>query len=65
MVEVKDATFGDLGIMLVDFDWFESWKSGYPPSVNEDIGWHPDIKGGAIMLKEHYDHLVRRFHTKP
>ena len=70
-----DIVFGDLrpnniikpedgrGVLLVDFDWCGSHgKSHYPISLNSDndCGWHSDVQRGAIMRKEHDDHLLRR-----
>lgn len=72
----ENCVFGDLrpnnilrpsdgaGVLLVDFDWCgEDGKAKYPPSLNEDrkCGWHPDVKGGAVMKKMHDDHLLNSF----
>lgn len=65
-----DIVFGDLrpnnimkpkdrpGVLLVDFDWCGTHGvSRYPVTVNKDCGWHMDVKMGAVMRKEHDDHL--------
>ena len=72
-----DIVFGDLrpnniikpedglGVLLVDFDWCGSHgESSYPVTLNGDsnCGWHADVKRGAIMRKEHDDHLLQRLH---
>jgi serine/threonine protein kinase len=42
---------------LVDFDWCADDGEGrYPVSLNDvdgTIGWHPDVKRGGVMYKEH------------
>ena len=70
-----DIVFGDLrpnniikpqdgrGVLLVDFDWCgRHGESRYPVSLNSDsdCGWHSDVNRGAIMSKEHDDHLLQR-----
>ena len=42
--------------MVIDFDWCSSEEDGrYPGHLNMDpaIGWHPDVKPGSLMKKEH------------
>ncbi|CAG8490655.1 803_t:CDS:2 [Paraglomus occultum] len=41
-------------VKIIDFDW--SGKVGeavYPPLLNPDIDWHPDVKAGAKILPDH------------
>ncbi|PVF96265.1 hypothetical protein CPB86DRAFT_518461 [Serendipita vermifera] len=50
------------GVMLVDFDWCDVEGEGrYPLTINQDraCGWHADVKPGAIMRREHDNHLLR------
>ncbi|OCH87550.1 hypothetical protein OBBRIDRAFT_796088 [Obba rivulosa] len=50
------------GAMLVDFDWCDKHGEGrYPPSLNTyDIMWHPDVKQGGIMCKEHDEFMFKK-----
>jgi hypothetical protein len=48
----------DEHVMLVDFDWCGVHEEGiYPITLNDDrdsgICWHPNVKRGGKMLKEH------------
>lgn len=41
-------------VKIIDFDW--SGKVGeavYPPLLNPEIDWHPDVKAGAKILPAH------------
>ena len=41
-------------VKIIDFDW--SGKVGeavYPPLLNPEIDWHPDVKAGAKILPTH------------
>jgi hypothetical protein len=47
-------------VMLIDFDWCRRHGVGtYPVSLNDNrdedkgIDWHPDVKTGGRMMKEH------------
>ena len=67
VLHANGLVFGDLrppNIMvseqrthLIDFDWCGKDGVGmYPASLNDvdqDIGWHPDVKRGGVMDKEH------------
>jgi serine/threonine protein kinase len=51
---------GDERVMLIDFDWCGVHQKGtYPISLNDvqesdiSIDWHPDVKRGGRMMKEH------------
>ena len=49
------------GVVLVDFDWCgQDGVDKYPFFINRACGWHPDVKGDAIMLKIHDDYLFDR-----
>ena len=55
----------DERVVLVDFDWRGVHKEvTYPISLNDDreqfnsIDWHPDVKRGGRMLKEHDIYLL-------
>jgi hypothetical protein len=48
------------GVKLVDFDWCGEHGIGrYPVSLNDEkkgtsaIKWHPEVKRGGLMMKEH------------
>ncbi|KAH9175907.1 hypothetical protein EDB89DRAFT_1847067 [Lactarius sanguifluus] len=50
----------DQRVLLIDFDWCgEHEKDTYPASLNDNrntpnsIDWHPDVKRGGRMAKEH------------
>ena len=74
LLHENDFVFGDLrpnnmvkpmdetGVVLVDFDW--CGKDGvdkYPLFINKlACEWHRDVRGGAIMRKDHDDHLFER-----
>ena len=51
---------------LVDFDWCAKDEVGmYPASLNDvdhDIGWHPDVKRGGVMYKEHDLFMLEKLH---
>lgn len=63
----NDFVFGDLRlpnimvsekqVHLIDFDWCANSGEGrYPVGLNDvdrEIGWHPDVKRGGVMCKEH------------
>ncbi|PVF90894.1 hypothetical protein CPB86DRAFT_508930 [Serendipita vermifera] len=72
LLHENNYVFGDLrannivkpktgsGVMLVDFDWCEvEGKGRYPLTINQDraCGWHSEVVPGAIMRKEHDNHL--------
>ncbi|CAG8616235.1 8093_t:CDS:2, partial [Paraglomus brasilianum] len=43
-------------VKIIDFDWSGNSKVGeavYPPLLNPDIDWHPDVKAGAEILPDH------------
>ncbi|CAG8635873.1 4663_t:CDS:2 [Paraglomus occultum] len=48
-------------VKLVDFDW--AGKIGeaiYPPLMNHEISWHPEVKFGAEIRPEHDLHMLNR-----
>jgi RIO-like serine/threonine protein kinase len=70
----KDIIFGDLrrtNIMvhkkraqIVDFDWCgRDGVDRYPHTLNDsdEITWHPDVKRGSVMRKEHDRFMLGAF----
>ena len=50
----------DDAIKIIDFDWAGTvGEAVYPPLLNPDIPWHPDVKLGAKILPEHDLHLLK------
>ena len=72
ILHTKNIVFGDLRqpnimiadgrVMLIDFDWCGVHGEGmYPVSLNDsgDIDWHPEVKRGGVMMKEHDSYRLR------
>jgi serine/threonine protein kinase len=50
--------------LLIDFDWCAVEEEGrYPVSLNdsEDMDWHPDVKRGGVMRREHDLFMLKAF----
>jgi len=73
VLHVNGLVFGDLRplnimivderALLVDYDWCGNDGEGrYPATLNdvESVGWHPDVKRGAVMRKEHDVFLLKK-----
>jgi hypothetical protein len=74
LLHESNYVFGDLrpnnvfkptdgtGVVLVDFDWCgQDGVDTYPLFVNKACGWHPEVRGGAVMRKVHDDYLFDKF----
>ena len=52
---------------LVDFDWCAKDRVGiYPVNLNDvdqDIRWHPSVKRGGVMCKEHNIFMLQKLHV--
>ena len=56
---------GDGGVRLIDFDWCgKAGEARYPSDINmnegTDISWHPDVRRGGLIQKEHDVYLLDR-----
>ncbi|KZP10890.1 hypothetical protein FIBSPDRAFT_838122 [Athelia psychrophila] len=71
----EDFVFGDLRLpnimvdgetaKLIDFDWCGKHGTGrYPITINDTgVTWHPEVKRGGKMKKEHDDFMLLRAQT--
>ena len=57
----------DERVVLIDFDWCGVHQEGtYPISLNDaresviGIDWHPDVKRGGRLMKEHDIYRLNR-----
>jgi len=46
-------------LKIIDFDWAGMLgEAKYPPFLNQEINWHPDVGFGKKIKKEHDLHLI-------
>jgi len=62
----------DERVLLIDFDWCGVHEEHtYPVSLNDapnmfnSINWHPDVKRGGRMMKEHDTFMLERMKPRP
>jgi hypothetical protein len=49
--------------VLIDFDWCgKEGEQRYPANINtkDDIHWHPEVKPGQTLRREHGEHMFER-----
>src|SRR6185312_1852305 len=57
--EEKENEGSSMKVKLVDFDWGGKVDEvTYPPSLNPEINWHPDVTIDKPIKKEHDVYLI-------